>query len=173
MRGIGYGYAHMTGLAESTGELSVCADGDATYPVAALAGVLDFLLDGGHDLVSCARYPVPPSSQSPWRLRLGVWLLNREVRLLHGCKVNDVLSGMWIVRSKWVGDLNLTRGDWNLSPEIKINALRHPTLRFAEYQISQRQRRGESHQRHVRTGVSHAWWILCDRIARGRVGRRR
>ena len=31
--GIGYGFAHMTGIENATGDIIVGADGDATYPI--------------------------------------------------------------------------------------------------------------------------------------------
>lgn len=164
VRGIGYGYAHLSGLDNASGDLVVAADGDATYPIERAGSVLDFLLDRQLDVVSCARYPVQADTSIPWRLRLGVQLLNAEVRLLYGARVNDILSGMWVLRASAIEPLALSMGDWNLSPQIKLNAIRHPDLRFAEFPISQFQREGQSHQRHFSTGLSHLWWIGLNRF---------
>src|SRR3982750_3817411 len=55
--GIGYGYAHMTGIKEATGDIIVGADGDATYPIEDLATIIDRLLTEELDFISCNRYP--------------------------------------------------------------------------------------------------------------------
>ncbi len=162
--GIGYGYAHMTGIDNSTGDIIVGADGDATYPIEKLAAIIDFLLENKLDFVSCNRYPVQAGTKIPFKLRTGVWLLNKEVRWLYGFKINDILSGMWAFKKPTKNKLQLKMGDWNLSPEIKIKAATHPKISFGEYSISQHQRLGESHQKYFKTGISHAWWILKYRF---------
>jgi glycosyltransferase involved in cell wall biosynthesis len=63
--GIGYGYAHITGLAEATGDLIATADADLTYPIAELDRVLDHMLDEELDVVSCNRYPVQEGAEIP------------------------------------------------------------------------------------------------------------
>jgi hypothetical protein len=55
-------------------------------------------------------------------------------------------------------------GEWNLSPQIKINAAHHPEIAFSEYSIAQHQRLGESHQAHYKTGFQHLWWIFKNRF---------
>lgn len=160
IKGIGYGFAHMAGIKQADGDLIVGADGDATYPIEKLADVIDFLLDTKLDFVSCSRYPLASGTEIAFTLRLGVWLLNQEVRLLYGLKINDILSGMWVFKKSVLSKLNLTMGDWNLSPQIKLNAAQHSKIRFAEYPIAQHQRHGQSHQNYLRTGLSHTWWIF-------------
>lgn len=165
--GIGYGFAHMTGIDRATGDIIVGADGDATYPIEDLSRVIDELLDRNLDFISCNRYPLQPGTKIPFMLRLGVGTLNKEVRLLYGIKINDILSGMWVFRKGVVKNLDLTMGEWNLSPQIKLNAALHPKIKFAEYSIAQHQRMGESHQSHFKTGFSHLWWIFKNRWISG------
>ncbi len=162
--GIGYGFAHITGIENATGDIIVGADGDATYPVENLATIIDHLIDQKLDFISCNRYPLQDGTRIPFKLRLGVWLLNTEVRVLYGKKIKDILSGMWVFKRSIRTDLNLTMGDWNLSPEIKINAARSQNIRFGEYSIAQHGRLGESHQNYFKTGFTHAMWILRHRI---------
>jgi glycosyltransferase involved in cell wall biosynthesis len=162
--GIGYGYAHMTGLAASSGDLIVGADADGTYPVKELSAVLDHLLDNELDFVSCNRYPVQAGTRIPWRLRAGVRLLNWETRFLFGRRVNDILSGMWVLRAEARDHLQLTAGDWNMSPAIKVQAMRNPAIRFGEFPIVQHRRLGTSHQHYLSTGLSHAGFLLKARL---------
>jgi glycosyltransferase involved in cell wall biosynthesis len=162
--GIGYGFAHMTGIRAATGDIIVGADGDATYPIEDLAKIIDYLLDNELDFISCNRYPLQEGTKIPFKLRLGVGVLNKEVQLLYGHKINDILSGMWVFRKEIADKLALTMGEWNLSPQIKINAALHPDIAFSEYSIAQHQRLGESHQAHYKTGFQHLWWIFKNRL---------
>lgn len=162
--GIGYGFAHITGIENATGDIIVGADGDATYPIEDLAKIIDHLLDSNLDFISCNRYPLQDGTKIPFKLKAGVWMLNTEVRVLYGVKVKDILSGMWVFNKKAKDGLNLTMGDWNLSPQIKINAATNSDIAFEEYSIAQHQRLGESHQNYFKTGFSHAVWILKNRF---------
>lgn len=162
--GIGYGFAHMTGIKNASGDIIVGADGDATYPIENLEKVIDHLLDQKLDFISCNRYPLQAGTKIGLKQRAGVWMLNTEVRVLYGIKINDILSGMWVFNKQARDNLRLTMGDWNLSPQIKLNAATNPAIRFSEFSIAQHQRLGESHQNYFKTGFSHALWILKNRF---------
>lgn len=162
--GIGYGFAHITGIENASGDIIIGADGDATYPIEDLGTMIDFMLDHGLDFISCNRYPLQKGTKIGLKQRLGVWVLNFEVWLLYGFKINDILSGMWLFDRKVADDLKLTMGDWNLSPQIKLNAATNPSIRFSEFSIAQHQRMGETHQNYFKTGFSHLLWILKNRI---------
>lgn len=166
VNGIGYGFAHMTAIERATGDIIVGADGDGTYPIENLAPMIDFFLDNNVNFLSCNRYPLlDETDRIPFSLRLGVWMLNTEVRLLYGQNIKDILSGMWVIDAAAKEDLNLTMGDWNLSPQIKLNAATNPNINFSEYHIIQHRRHGSSHQNYLKTGMSHAWWILRNRFS--------
>jgi len=162
--GIGYGFAHMTGIQAASGDIIIGADGDGTYPVGQLAEIIDRFLDEGLHFMSCNRYPLHGDTRIPLILRFGVWSLNTEVLLLYGRRIHDILSGMWVIDSGIKSELNLTMGDWNLSPEIKLNTATNPNIMFGEHHIVQHRRHGSSHQRYLRTGLSHMWWILKNRF---------
>jgi glycosyltransferase involved in cell wall biosynthesis len=163
--GIGYGFAHMSGIAAATGDIIVGADGDATYPIEDLTTIIDHLLDKKFDFISCNRYPLQEGTKIGFKQRAGVWMLNTEVRILYGLKINDILSGMWVFKKEVREELRLTMGEWNLSPQIKLNAAMSPAITFTEFSIAQHQRLGESHQNYFKTGFSHALWILKNRFA--------
>lgn len=164
--GIGYGFAHMTGIAKANGDIVVGADADGTYPLEDLKKVIDYILENNLDFVSCNRYPLQDGTRIPFKLRLGVWLLNTEVKILYGKKINDILSGMWVFKKDVKDKLQLTMGEWNLSPQIKINAATNPDIAFGEFSIKQHDRMGESHQNYFETGFRHAMWILKNRFRR-------
>ena len=159
--GVGYGFAHMTGIMAAKGDIIVGLDADGTYPVEELPRIVDYLLDSETDFISCSRLEY---SEIPLKLNLGVRLLNLEVRLLYGRKITDTLSGMWMFRREVRRSLSLNQGDWNLSPQIKLEALMSPEITFAEYPIIQKRRFGKTHQHYFRTGFSHACWIVKNRV---------
>ncbi len=165
IKGIGYGFAHITGINAASSDIIVSADGDGTYPVEQLADILDNFIDNELNFMSCNRYPLPSDSHIPLKLRLGVWVLNMEVKILYGKNIQDILSGMWVIDNRLKSELNLTMGDWNLSPEIKLNAATNPKIKFAENHIVQHKRHGESHQNYWKTGLSHVLWIFMNRFA--------
>lgn len=163
--GIGYGYAHMTGISKATGDIIFGADGDGTYPLHDIEKVTKYLFKNNYDFISCNRYPLQDGVKIPFKLQLGVNLLNWEILLLYGVRIKDALSGMWAIRRESREALGLTMGDWNLSPQIKINAAVSPRLKFTEYSIAQEQRLGETKQNYFKTGFNHAIWILKNRFS--------
>src|SRR5688572_23265612 len=106
--GIGYGFAHMTGIAKATGDIIISADGDAEHPIEDLGKIIEFMLDKNLDFMTCSRYPLKEGSVMSFKQKLGVAILNLEVRLLYGIKMNDVLSGMWLFKKEVKDKLNLT-----------------------------------------------------------------
>lgn len=162
--GIGYGYAHITGIENAKGKIIVGIDGDATYPIESLAEVIDHMIANDLDFVACNRYPLKDGTKIPLKLQLGVNLLNLEARLLYGVAIQDILSGMWVFKEHVRPHLGLTMGDWNLSPQIKVNAATHPKIRFGEYSIIQHRREGETKQHYMKTGISHALWLIKNRF---------
>jgi glycosyltransferase involved in cell wall biosynthesis len=165
IKGIGYGFAHITGINAASSDIVVGADGDGTYPVEQLAEILDNFIDNELNFMSCNRYPLHSDTRIPFKLQFGVWILNMEVKILYRKNIQDILSGMWVIDNRLKSELNLKMGDWNLSPEIKLNAATKSKIKFAEYHIVQHQRHGESHQNYWKTGLSHMWWIFKNRFA--------
>lgn len=162
--GIGYGFAHMSAIQATTSDIIVGADGDATYPIEELETIVGDFIKNDLNFMSCNRYPLKDGTKIPFKLRFGVGALNWETRLLYGIKVKDILSGMWVFKREVRDDLNLTMGEWNLSPQIKINAARNRNIGFIEYGIAQHQRLGDTKQNYFKTGFSHAIWILKNRF---------
>lgn len=162
--GIGYGFAHMSGIEAATGDIIVGADCDGTYPVEEIQSIIDHMIEDKLDFVSCNRYPLQNATQIPLLLRFGVGLLDAEVKILYGKRVRDILSGMWVFDSKIKDQLQLTMGEWNLSPQIKLNAATNPNIVFGQYSIAQHRRLGDSHQHYFKTGSSHLIWILKNRF---------
>jgi glycosyltransferase involved in cell wall biosynthesis len=165
IHGIGYGYAHQTGAARATGNYIVAMDGDDTYPVRSIKTIINYMEKYGLDMVFCNRIPLTNANAISRIRQLGIHILNLEVRLFYGKRVQDILTGMWIVRRETLPQLNAISGDWNYSPEIKIAALTHPAMHVSEFHIRHFARINEvSKQRLFATGFAHAWYILKRRF---------
>ena len=77
--GIGYGFAHMTGINKAKSSIIVCADSDGTYPIEDLPRIMGVMKERGLSFASCSRYP---DKSIPLKLQLGVKILNFEMFLL-------------------------------------------------------------------------------------------
>jgi len=166
--GIGYGYAHMTGIEKARVDIVVSMDGDGTYPIETSENIIDYFIDNDYDFISCNRYPPDKDTKILWALQLGVRVLNLEARILYNLKIKDILSGMWMFKKKIYPLLNLTEGDWNFSPQIKLNAFLNPKMKCSEYKIVQHQRYGQSKQNYLVTGLRHLSWIFANRWKMGK-----
>jgi glycosyltransferase involved in cell wall biosynthesis len=162
---IGYGYAHITGMNAATGDILIPADGDGTYPIWELESILNEFLDRDLDFMNCNRYPLANITKIPFKLQLGVNVLNLETNLLYGTNIKDILSGMWVIKKTAILKLELTEGGWNLSPQIKIQAATNKNMKFGEFHIVQHLRHGNSHQQYFKTGLEHLSWIFKNRFA--------
>jgi glycosyltransferase involved in cell wall biosynthesis len=164
--GIGYGFAHMTGIHNSTGDVLISIDGDGQHPIENIEKILDYYLENDLNFVSCNRFPPKKGGYLNIKQWIGAKVLNLEAWLLYGVKFNDILCGMWIFDKSIVSSLKLTEGDWNLSPQIKINAALNPDIRFSEFNIYQYKRySGSSHQQHFKTGLKHMVWLFTNRVS--------
>ncbi len=165
MNGVGYGYAHITGLAAAKGDFVFAADADDTYPLYEIENIVTFMEEASTDFVSCSRLPLENKEAISRTRRLGIHVLNIEVMLLYQTPIRDILSGMWGVRKSVIPLLDLRMGDWNLSPEIKISALVDNNVQFAEYPIDHFAREHEpSKQQIFKTGFGHLFYILKRRF---------
>lgn len=165
VNGVGYGFAHQTGIAKATGDYIVAVDGDDTYPVESIKTIINYMEKYGLDIVSCNRLPLVNTHAISWIRKLGIHLLNIEVRLLYGKRISDILTGMWVGKREALKELNLTNGDWNLSPEVKLAAMTSPGVHFSEYHIRHFARtQNVSKQRILATGIAHALYIVKRRF---------
>ncbi len=167
LNGIGYGFAILKGLNQAIGDIIVVMDGDNTYPSSEIENIVSKMENENLDFVSCNRLPLKNKFAISKTRQLGIKILNLEVRVLYGRKVNDILTGMWCVRKDAVRKLNLKMGDWNLSPEVKISALSTKGIRFSEYHIDHFVREKEPSKQMIwKTGFNHLFYIFGRRLTK-------
>jgi glycosyltransferase involved in cell wall biosynthesis len=165
INGVGYGYAHQSGMKHATGDIVIALDGDDTYPIEKIREIVSYMEKSGTDFVSCSRFPLADNKAiSPIR-QLGIRILNTQVSLLYGYQIKDILSGMWAIRKDSIKKIKVKKGDWNFSPEIKLAALMHPEVHFSEYHIAHAVRlNGLSKQNIWKTGTDHLLYIIGRRM---------
>jgi Glycosyl transferase family 2 len=134
----GKGVAIRTGIAEAQGENVVIMDADATYPVPAIAEMVD-LLDQ-NDLVRGIRSSEGESM--PLVNRFGNWLFNKLLAISHGLEGSDHLSGLYGIRRSAALRLGTEATGFDIETEIGIKAQARG-LRVAEVPISYLPRVGE------------------------------
>lgn len=139
----GYGAAYKAGLPAVTGDITVTMDGDGTYPVEQIEECIDHLIDNGFDFVNASRFPLKDPEAMNFSNRIGNNILTLGTLVLFMKGIRDSQSGMWIYRSEIYPKLQLKSDGMPLSEEIKINAIRHPDIRFDEYHVNYHPRVGE------------------------------
>lgn len=163
--GIGYGFAHQTGIRKATGDYIVAMDGDDTYPVKRIAAIIKRMERKHIDFMSCNRLPLKNKHAISKTRQLGIRILNTIVWMLYGYPIQDILSGMWVAKRSTLLSLRVTSGDWNFSPEVKLNALSSQSIRFDEYHIDHFVRAKEPSKQQIwKTGMTHMLFIIQKRI---------
>lgn len=165
VNGIGYGFAHQTGMKRTTGDYIIAMDGDDTYPVEKIEEIVTYMEENDFDFISCSRLPLTEAGTITTFRQMGIRILNFIAAVLYGYCFNDLLTGMWVMRKDAMHKLQVTSGDWNFSPEVKLAALTHPQIRFSEYHIPYKLRiNGTSKLCTWKTGVEHVVYLIEKRL---------
>lgn len=163
---IGYGYALATGIKNAKGDYIICMDGDGSYPIGKISEGIKFLNKQNLNFLSCNRLPVLEHKKMSVIRNSGVKILNFCMFMLFGYPIKDCLSGMWIFKKEAVNFLDLREGGWNLSLEIKINAISNPQINFGEFHIPYKDREfDQSKQNLFKTGVTHLLYLFEKRFS--------
>jgi len=163
--GIGYGFAHQTGIEKATSDYIVAMDGDDTYPVKRIAAIIRKMEREHIDFISCNRLPLQNSLAISKTRQFGIKVLNTLIWVCFGYPIQDILSGMWVAKRSTLRSLHVTSGDWNFSPEVKLNAIASKTVVFSEYHIDHFARAKEPSKQQIwKTGIGHMRFILFKRI---------
>jgi glycosyltransferase involved in cell wall biosynthesis len=161
---LGYGGSYMRGLPSAAGDILVTTDGDGTYPVQDCIPIIDHLLDGDLDFVSCSRFPLQDSRGMHPRNRFGNAVLTMLVNLFFRIGLSDGQSGMWVFRKTALDHLSLRATGMAFSNEIKLEAFTHPQVRAAEVPIHYTERTGQSKLQPFRDGVRMVVYLARRRL---------
>jgi len=170
----GYGRAYKTGFEAARGEIIATADGDATYPVETIPGLVKRLLDDKIDFLTGNRFAYLDRKAMTTEHRLGNGLLNlflgvayhRYVKGLPG-GLHDSQSGFWVFRRELLGRLRLTAEGMAFSEELKIEVIVQG-VRFLEVPIQYRERWGPPKLSSWRDGTRNLLFLAEKRFALAR-----
>lgn len=162
----GYGRSYKRGFAVATGELIVTLDGDHSYPVDALSYLLEAFLHLEVDFLNASRFPVRDGQAMSFKHKMGNLVLSAAMSLLFFRWVQDSQSGMWVFRRSILKRMKLEADGMAFSEEIKIEALRDPSIRFGEISIVYSSRLGEKKLNPWRDGVQNLAFLLKKRFFR-------
>lgn len=161
----GYGRAYKTGFAAAVGNLIATLDADWTYPGHEIPRLALLIEKKGWDFVSCDRLTSLKPDAMEVHHRLGNALLNRVAALLHGVRLRDSQSGMWVFRREVLGRLTLESDGMPFSEELKLEVV-EKGLRFTEVSIHYRPRIGEAKIRSLADGWGNLRFLIRRRLKR-------
>ena len=161
----GYGRAYKTGFASALGDIIITLDGDHSYPPDAISYLLEAFLHLGVDFLNASRFPVRDRNAMSFLNKLGNLALSLTMSLLYFRWVRDSQSGMWVFRRSILQGMDLTSDSMAFSQEIKIEALKHHKVRFAEISIMYSSRLGETKLNLWRDGFYNLWFLVKKRFS--------
>jgi glycosyltransferase involved in cell wall biosynthesis len=168
----GYGRAYLTGLAEAQGDVIATADGDGTYPVEEIPGLVLRLQTEQLDFISGDRLTMLNRKAMTTEHRIGNRLLNfflgiayhRFLATLPRGTLVDSQSGFWVFRRSILARLTLTQEGMAFSEEIKLEAVMRG-FRFEEIPIGYSERWGAPKLSSWRDGQKNLLFLLEKRLA--------
>jgi len=160
----GYGAAYKAGLPAAEGDVIITLDGDGTYPSEQIPELVDYLVDNKLDFISATRFPLQNPKAMNFSNKVGNSVLTVAMLLLYGNPIKDSQSGMWIFRTRVLPQLVLTSDGMPLSEEIKIEAIRHKDIAFAEYHVNYHPRVGEVKLEKWRDGFRNLAFLVKKRF---------
>jgi glycosyltransferase involved in cell wall biosynthesis len=162
----GYGRAYKRGFAAATSDIIITLDGDHSYPVDALSYLIEAILHLEVDFLNASRFPVRDAHAMSFKNKLGNLMLSTAMSVLFFRWVRDSQSGMWVFRRAILKDMKLESDGMAFSEELKIEALRHPRIRFGEISIQYSSRLGETKLNAWRDGFQNLWFLVKKRFFR-------
>lgn len=160
----GYGRAYKKGFAYAKGDVIVTLDGDHSYPPDAISYLLEAFLHLEVDFLNASRFPVRDRRAMSLKHKLGNLVLSLAMSILYFRWVRDSQSGMWVFRRAILADMELESDSMAFSEEIKIEALKNSSVRFAEISILYSSRLGEIKLNPWRDGFHNLWFLLRKRF---------
>ena len=160
----GYGRAYKRGFANATSDIIVTLDGDHSYPVDAISYLVGAMQHLGVDFLNASRFPVRDPKAMSMKHRVGNLVLSFTMSLLFFRWVRDSQSGMWVFRRSILDKIRLDSDGMGFSEEIKIEALKHRDIQFAEIPVMYSSRLGEIKLNPWRDGFQNLFFLLKKRL---------
>ena len=153
-------------VAYGESDLIVTLDGDHSYPIDGISYLLEAFLHLHVDFLNASRFPVRDASAMSFKHKFGNLVLSLAMSVLFFRWVRDSQSGMWVLRRSILQEMKLEADGMAFSEEIKIEALRHPRIRFGEISILYSSRLGEKKLNPWRDGLQNLAFLARKRFFR-------
>ena len=160
----GYGRAYKRGFASATCDVIVTLDGDHSYPVDAISYLIGAMQHLNVDFLNASRFPVRDKAAMSMKHRIGNLILSFAMSLLFFRWVRDSQSGMWVFRRSILDKIRLDSDGMAFSEEIKIEAIKHRDIQFAEIPVMYTSRLGEIKLNPWRDGFQNLFFLLTKRF---------
>jgi hypothetical protein len=160
----GYGRAYKKGFGHATGDIIITLDGDHSYPVDAISYLLEAFLHLSVDFLNASRFPVRDRESMSLKHHIGNLILSLTMSLLFFRWVRDSQSGMWVFRRSILERIRLDSDGMAFSEEIKVEAIKHPQIRFDEIPVMYTSRLGEIKLNPWRDGIQNLLFLFKKRI---------
>ncbi len=160
----GYGRAYKHGFAHVTGDVIITLDGDHSYPVDALSYLLSAFEHLDTDFLNASRFPVRDKNAMSFKHKFGNWVLSLATSILFLRWVRDSQSGMWVFKRAILDRIRLDSDGMAFSEEIKVEAIKHPDIRFEEIPVSYSSRLGEIKLQPWRDGIQNLLYLFKKRF---------
>lgn len=161
----GYGRSYKKGFRQATGDIIITLDGDHSYPVDAISYLLEAFLHLEADFLNASRFPVRDRHAMSLKHKIGNLVLSLAASVLFFHWVRDSQSGMWVFRRSILDKFQLESDGMAFSEEIKIEALREPSVRFVEISIQYSSRLGEIKLNPWRDGFQNLAFLFKKRFS--------
>lgn len=158
----GYGLAYKTGLDKMTGDISVCLDGDGTYPTDVVPPLIELLEMNGVDFISCDRITLRTAKNYTTLHYVGNSILTKTVGLFFKVSLKDSQSGMWVFRSHLYRKMTDLSDGMSFSQDIKIEAIK--LGKFIEIPIKYGVRITKPKLNTWKDGFSNLFYIFIKRV---------
>jgi glycosyltransferase involved in cell wall biosynthesis len=119
----GKGYVVQAMFRQVEADVYVLIDGDDTYPVQAVQRLLAPILNDEADMVVGSRLQKGAHSQFQLPNRLGNWFFVLVLNLFFGVHLTDILSGYRTFNRRFVKDIALFSGGFEIETELTIKAV--------------------------------------------------
>ena len=170
-RRAGYGRAYKTGFAAAQGDVIATADGDATYPVETIPGLVRRLVDERLDFVTGNRMAFVDRRAMTTEHRIGNRVLNlflrtafhRFLKEMPGGPLEDSQSGFWVFRREILDRVHIGQDGMAFSEELKIEAILRG-LRVVEVPIRYGERWGRPKLSSWRDGYRNLVFLAQKRL---------
>ena len=130
-------------------------DGDYTYPAKYVVELAKKALEGYDEVLAARKYG---EGAQPMIYRLGNYVLTKLFNALFATKLSDVLTGMYVVRTSKLRELNFEMSGFSLEAEL-VSHIASTSQKIAEVPIEYRPRLGKK-----KLGIKHGFKIAKDII---------